>query len=191
MRCLGKLVAVVVLALAVLAGWWWSGSYDIGADAPHWKVTARLIGVLRERSIDTRLAGIKVPQLDDPTLVTEGAAHYSEMCTQCHLAPGMTDSETRAGLYPQPPKLTKFAPDPAEAFWIIKHGIKMSAMPAWGKTHDDQKIWAMVAYLQQQPKMSAERYHQLTAHAAEVEDGDHQDATPAMPDMPAPAASTH
>lgn len=194
MRCFGRLVAVVVLALVVLAGWLWSGSYDIGADAPHWKVTSKLIDVLRERSIDTRLHDIKVPRLDDPTLVAEGAAHYSEMCTQCHLAPGMDDSETRDGLYPRPPNLTKFAPDPAEAFWIIKHGIKMSGMPAWGKTHSDQKIWAMVAYLQQQPLMSPERYRQLTANAAEVEDDDHDHAEhAAMPDMPMPAtaASAH
>lgn len=194
MRFLGKLVAVIVLALVVLAGWLWSGSYDIGADAPHWKVTEKLIGVLRERSIETRLADIKVPQLDDQALIAEGAAHYSQMCTQCHLAPGMTGSDTREGLYPQPPNLTKFAPDPDEAFWIIKHGIKMSGMPAWGKTHSDQKIWAMVAYLQKQPTMGEAQYRELTAHAADVEDDHAADtghtAMPAMP-MPATAASAH
>ncbi|HET8764116.1 MAG TPA: cytochrome c [Rhodanobacter sp.] len=194
MRFLGKLVAVIVLVLVVLAGWLWSGSYDIGADAPHWKATAKLINVLRERSIETRLGDIKVPRLDDPALIAEGAAHYSQMCTQCHLAPGMTESDTREGLYPRPPNLTKFAPDPDEAFWIIKHGIKMSGMPAWGKTHSDQKIWAMVAYLQKQPTMGEAQYRELTAHAADVED-DHGNAADAdhgaMPDMPAPAASTH
>lgn len=195
MRCFGRLAVVVVLALVAIAGWLWSGSYDIGADVPHWKVTARLVNVLRERSVETRLHAIKVPALDDPALIAEGAEHYSEMCTQCHLAPGMDDSETRDGLYPQPPNLTKFAPDPAKAFWIIKHGIKMSGMPAWGKTHDDQKIWAMVAYLQQQPKMDPEQYHQLTADAADVEGHGHDghDEHAPMPDMPMPAAaaSTH
>lgn len=203
MRFLRRLLAVVVLVLVVFAGWLWSGSYDIGADAPHWNVTAKLISVLRERSVDTRLAAIKVPRLDDPALIAEGAAHYSEMCTQCHLAPGMSNSETRIGLYPEPPDLAKFAPDPAEAFWIIKHGIKMTGMPAWGKTHSDQKIWAMVAYLQKQPTMSVDQYRQLTTHAADVEDDDdhaapaHADGHAAMPAtmpgmaMPAPATSAH
>jgi mono/diheme cytochrome c family protein len=110
------------------------------------------------------------------------------MCTGCHLAPGMDDSEIRHGLNPRPPNLTRFAPDPAEAFWIIKHGIRMTGMPAWGPTHDDQKIWAMVAYLQKQPKMSAGEYQQLTANAEEHEH-DMQMPMPAA-SAPAPAAST-
>ena len=50
---------------------------------------------------------------------------------------------------------------PAAAFWIIKHGIKMSGMPAWGKSMDDESIWSMVAFLQQLPDMSEIRYHEL------------------------------
>jgi hypothetical protein len=91
----------------------------------------------------------------------------------------------RAGLYPRPPNLTRFAPDPAEAFWVIKHGIKMSGLPAWGKTHGDDKIWAMVAYLQQQPKMSVQRYKELTANAVDEDMGEDG----AMPGMPMPAAA--
>lgn len=184
MRFLGKLVAVLVLVLVVLAGWLWSGSYDIGADAPHWKATAKLINVLRERSIETRLGDIKVPRLDDPALIAEGAAHYSQMCTQCHLAPGMTESDTREGLYPRPPNLTKFAPDPDEAFWIIKHGIKFTGMPAWGPTHSDAMIWDMVAFLQKQPRMSEAEFRKLTANAAEA----HQQMMHGMA-MPASASS--
>ena len=192
MRFLGKLVVLIVLAVVALGVWLWSGSYDIGADAPHWGATAKVIGVLRERSIETRAAGIKVPPLNDAALIAEGAEHYAGMCTECHLAPGMTDSETRAGLYPRPPNLSRFAPDPAAAFWIIKHGIKMSGMPAWGKTHDDQKIWAMVAFLQQQPTMSVAQYRALTANAHD-EDDEHSHADAghdAMPGMAMPAAAS-
>ena len=198
MRCLGKLVVLVVLVVVAIGVWLWSGSYNIGADVPHWNATARLIDVLRERSIETRLADIKVPNLNDPALIAEGADHYAGMCTGCHLAPGMPSTEMRKGLYPRPPNLSKFAPDPAEAFWIIKHGIKMTAMPAWGVTHSDQKIWAMVAFLQQQPKMSVEQYRALTANAHDEDADDdagpaaaHAHADASMPGMamPAPAAS--
>jgi mono/diheme cytochrome c family protein len=123
--------------------------------------TRYAIGQLRNHSIKSRIASIKVPNLDDPALVAEGAHHYSHMCTGCHLAPDKDESELRKGLYPKPPNLTHFAPKPAVAFWAIKHGIKMSGMPAWGETHSDQKIWAMVAYLQKQPHMSAAHYRQL------------------------------
>ena len=68
------------------------------------------------------------------------------MCTGCHLAPGVGDNEMRQGLYPKPPNLTERRNrSPAQSFWIIKHGLKMSGMPAWGVTHDDESIWGLVA----------------------------------------------
>ena len=48
------------------------------------------------------------------------------------------------------------------AFWIIKHGIKMSAMPAWGKTLDDAAIWDLVAFVRKLPEMTPETYAQLS-----------------------------
>jgi mono/diheme cytochrome c family protein len=86
-----------------------------------------------------------------------GAEHYDEMCVECHLAPGKEENELRAGLNPKPPKLA--APGdhrtPEHDFWIIKHGIKMTAMPAWGVTHDDRSIWAMTTFVQKLPASRA------------------------------------
>ena len=99
--------------------------------------------------------------------------HYF-MCASCHLAPGQKESDMSLGLYPAPPNLSvtdeehikhggnnEFAQ--ARNFWIIKHGIKASGMPAWGKTHDDQRIWAMVAFLERLPALTPEQYQILTA----------------------------
>src|SRR3546814_20641336 len=56
-----------------------------------------------------------------------------------HLSPGMEKTEMIQGRNPQAPILFKGSNRSAsEQFWIIKHGIKMTAMPAWGKTHDDR-----------------------------------------------------
>lgn len=193
MRFIYALVFWIVVAIIAFFAFAFSGMYQVGADVPHWSITRAAIGMVRERAVDRRIADIKPPPLDDPALVKLGAQHYSEMCTGCHLAPGMGSSELRDGLYPKPPNLTRFAPDPAEAFWIIKHGLKMTAMPAWGLTHDDHAIWAMVAYLQKQPRMSAVEYHRLT-EGAKHEDGDHQHVAPAAAatsPAPASAASAH
>jgi hypothetical protein len=48
------------------------------------------------------------------------------------------------------------------AFWIVKHGVKMSAMPAWGKTLDDEAIWDVVAFVRTMPDMTPETYQQLS-----------------------------
>jgi mono/diheme cytochrome c family protein len=192
-----------IVALATVAGilggvaFIYSGAYDAGADQPHGGLVFFLAQTARERSIAVRSKDIKVPNLADPKAIAAGASEYAEMCTGCHLAPGMEDNEMRPGLYPYPPKLADHPRaderDPlaanataARQFWIVKHGIKMSAMPAWGKTHDDPTIWAIVAFLQELPTLTPEQYREMTresesAHEASghgamhgaLEDADH------------------
>ncbi|HEY8228974.1 MAG TPA: cytochrome c [Rhodanobacteraceae bacterium] len=187
MRFIGALIFWIVIAIIAYFVVAFTGAYQVGADVPHWSITRQAIGFLRDHTTERRAADIKPPPLDDPAMVKLGAEHYAEMCTGCHLAPGMGHSELRDGLYPQPPNLTRFAPNPAEAFWIIKHGLKMTAMPAWGATHDDHTIWAMVAYLQKQPRMSVEEFHSLTANASGMEG--HESVPANAASAPAPAAT--
>ncbi len=142
------------------------GVFNVAADEPHSKPAYWLMETVRERSIAVHAKGIKVPSLDDASMLMSGGADYNEMCSGCHLRPGVESSELRDALYPQPPNLTKTKrANPAETFWIIKHGVKMSAMPAWGATHDDRRMWAMVAFLQQLPRLTPAQYQILTARA--------------------------
>jgi mono/diheme cytochrome c family protein len=116
-----------------------------------------------------RIGDVQVPPLDDPKLAAEGAKDYADMCVECHLAPGRKESELREGLYPQPPNLTEhIRAGPAEKFWVIKHGIKMSAMPAWGRTHDDQRIWSLVAFLEKLPELTSDQYRALVDASSEA-----------------------
>jgi mono/diheme cytochrome c family protein len=146
------------------------GIYDIGADDHHTKIILAIIEQLRERSIVTRARGIVVPNLADPEKIAAGARRYAALCTECHLAPGLSKSALRAGLYPHPPNLAQEEVlDPQHTFWVIKHGIKMSAMPAWGKTQDDTETWELVAFIQQLPKMTPESYASLSSEDRPVE----------------------
>ncbi len=169
----GITVVVVLAVLAVAAGAFvYSGVYNIGADDHHTRPVFTVLQMLRDRSIHLRSKDIVVPNLEDPQLILKGAGQYAAMCTQCHLKPGLKDSEIRPGLYPQPPNLSQLHVDPRDAFWVIKHGIKMSAMPAWGGSHDDPTIWSMVAFLQKLPAMSAAQYKDIVARAPPDEDMD-------------------
>ena len=163
------LTGVLVVGLAAFV---YSGVYNIGADDPHFKPTFTIMQTLRDRSIASRSADIAVPNLDDPQLILKGAGQYAAMCNQCHLVPGKENSEIRAGMYPQPPNLSKLRVDPKAAFWVIKHGIKMSAMPAWGGSHDDPTIWSMVAFLKKLPDMTPAQYKEMVAKAPPDEDMD-------------------
>jgi hypothetical protein len=81
--------------------------------------------------------------------------------------PGVERSELSQGLYPPAPDLARGSRlSAAEQFWTIKHGIKLTAMPAWGKTHSDPLIWNMVAFIRHLPGTSPSEYQRLVASAA-------------------------
>jgi mono/diheme cytochrome c family protein len=164
---LGVVVAFMAAGLGIFV---YSGIYNIGADDHHNKPIFSMLQTLRDRSIELRSAGLSVPNLDDPALILKGAGQYAAMCTGCHLAPGIDNSEARVGMYPQPPDLSRDRVEPRAAFWVIKHGIKMSAMPAWGGNHNDATIWSMVAFLHKLPEMSAEEYKSIVARAPPDDD---------------------
>jgi mono/diheme cytochrome c family protein len=154
--------ALIVLAIgaAVFVG---SGVYNIGADDHHTKPVLAIIEQLRNRSVAVRAHAISVPNLEDSGSIAAGAKQYAALCVGCHLAPGVTKSDIRPGLYPHPPNLAQEDVDDAQrAFWIIKHGIKMSAMPAWGKTLNDGAIWDIVSFVKHMPAMTPETFQQLS-----------------------------
>jgi mono/diheme cytochrome c family protein len=158
------LTVIVVLLLGALGAALFvaSGFYNIGADDHHTKATLTLITQLRDRSIEARLASIQPQLAATPAMIQSGAQHYAALCVGCHLAPGVTKSDLRTGLYPHPPNLAQEdIQESRRTFWIIKHGIKMSAMPAWDKTLDDAAVWDVVAFVRQLPSMTPEDYQQL------------------------------
>jgi mono/diheme cytochrome c family protein len=155
------LVVVVGIAMTVVVA---TGGYNVAADAQRNAMVDGFLAWVRERSVDARAASIQVPPLNRPEMITDGASDYEEMCTGCHLAPGLPENEMRPGLDPKPPLLAQGPPDdPREEFWTIKHGIGMTAMSAWGKTHSDEEIWNMVAFLQRLPGLSPQAYRALVA----------------------------
>jgi len=156
--------AVATLAILAIGGALFieSGFYDIGADDHHTKIVLAAIEQLRNRSIEVRAPAVEVSAVDDPKRVAAGAQRYAALCAGCHLAPGVTKSDLRPGLYPHPPNLAQEdIKDSRRTFWIVKHGIKMSAMPAWGKSLDDATIWDIVAFVRTMPEMTADTYQDI------------------------------
>lgn len=163
MKLVRTLVVVLVLSVLGVAAFVYSGVFDVAADIPHSQIVYRLLEETRQHAIAARASGIVVPPLDDPKRIADGGEHYAAMCKGCHLAPGIPKSELRDGLYPKPPDFTRPNElDPAQMFWAIKHGVKLTAMPAWGKSHDDNAIWALVAFVKKLPTMTPEQYRQAS-----------------------------
>lgn len=187
-RILMGALGALALAAAIAAGVVQAGLIDVAADTPHSPAVHGLIEWARERSIARRSADIVPPvDLADAARVRRGAGNYDAMCVGCHLAPGVDDTEIRKGLYPPPPNLAKpmqdFAGSDARRFWIIKHGIKASAMPAWGQGGmEDAAIWDLTAFLNVLPRLSAQEYRQQVAASEGHAHGGMEAAPPAAHD---------
>jgi mono/diheme cytochrome c family protein len=92
----------------------------------------------------------------------------------------MEKTELAQGLYPQAPDLAgKLEHTPAQQFWIVKHGIKMTAMPAWGRTHSDELIWDLVAFIRTLPSLAPAQYEAAVKNAP----ADHDEIMKDMPGM--------
>jgi mono/diheme cytochrome c family protein len=169
---LGALLVFVVAAAVGI----YAGLYNIAADVPHTQPVYWLFETVRERSVAARARDIVVPNdLADGSRISKGAGEYAEMCSGCHLAPGMERTEISRGLYPRAPELRhKTDLTPAEQFWIVKHGVKMTGMPAWGVTHDDELLWDVVAFVRKLPELTPEQYETMVKTAPKHEELMHE-----------------
>jgi len=184
---IASLIIAAVLFVLGAGAVIYAGLYDVAATAPHWPTTAWLLETVRIRSIKTHAAAIQTPPgLDDPAKILIGVDHYAAHCAVCHGAPGVPQADIARGLYPSPPNLAKAASlySPAELFWILKHGIKMTGMPAW-RDHSDDELWATVAFLEKLPGMSEQDYAKLvmasTGHGHRHPSADDHDSTQPNP----------
>lgn len=95
----------------------------------------------------------------------------------CHNAPGYSRTEIAKGLNPNPPDFTskdvKMRKE-TELYWIIKNGIKMTGMPAFGPTHSEDELWGIVVFIKGLPSLKPEEYQaMLKAAGLDKEKEDH------------------
>jgi mono/diheme cytochrome c family protein len=160
MRVLLGIAIGIILTIAAMAVAVQSGKVDMGADQPHAPWVRMATATLVERSIHKQAASVEVTNTDDPAMVEPGAKRYHEACESCHGAPGVERQPLAKGMRPQPPELKQTAKErsPAELFWITKHGVTLSGMPAWGDIYVDGEIWETVAFMRQLPDMEPDKY---------------------------------
>ncbi len=157
-------LAFVVLVVLFLV----SGTYNIAAVEPQSAVVNQLFATLRDQSIAKHSQDIQPPSLTDPALVQSGFREYHSMCFSCHGAPGHKPSEIGRGLNPKPPQLDAEAVQvrgDAELYWIIKNGLRMTGMPAFGPIHEEKELWSIVAFLRRLPEMDAQAYDAMVEAA--------------------------
>lgn len=151
-------------ALFVVMGGW----LPIAAVPPESPIVSNIIHTAYEKSVARAAKDISVPSdYSQPARVLRGAYNFDAMCAGCHTPPGTQASVQVQGMNPRPPALDELLQQrsPEQAFWVIRNGVRMTAMPAFGPTHEDEELWALVAFLQTSQSMGSAEYVDITARA--------------------------
>ena len=164
MKTLRVLVATLAFlglgALAIGAMFVYFGPYNVGATKPHSQFVYSLLQTTARRSIQSRAKDIVIPDLSQLGADSRGLSLFNRNCVRCHGAPGIAPDDFAMGLEPGAPPLAQTGRmwDVRELYWTTRHGIKMTAMPAWEFRLSDEDIWAVVAFLRLLPTLSPSEY---------------------------------
>lgn len=161
-------ILLVLLGVAALSiGYARSGLFNVSAMQQDNALVYWLLSTTRRASVARRARDVTVPALDDEALQLAGINDFDAMCVGCHGAPGREPGPMGQGLNPRPPSLRESAShlDEREIFWVTKHGIRMTGMPAWGSTHDDASLWPVVAFIRLLPTLDEASYESMLDRA--------------------------
>ena len=143
--------AVLILAILLLAALAITrlGLMPVSADGPHSNLEARIMPAVLHASIVRHALGETNPLPLNEATLKAGIDTYKAMCARCHSTPGGNPSVYGQSFYPPAPQLpTGIYPyTDAQLFWVIKHGIRNTGMPAWGGMLSDDEIWQLVSLL--------------------------------------------
>jgi mono/diheme cytochrome c family protein len=158
LAALGALGAYVVIE---------SGWYNVAANHQHLQPVHSMLERAMHASVRRQAGAISTPPLDEPALIRRGAAIYQSHCVACHGGPGVAQEKFGQSMQPVPGPLVDAARrwQPAEMYWIVRHGIKMSGMPAWEYHLAEEDLWATVAFLAEMPRMTPAAYSDWMAQA--------------------------
>ncbi|MBV8971027.1 MAG: c-type cytochrome [Sphingomonadaceae bacterium] len=164
LQWLGPLLFTALAGLVVAAIVVVTGLPNLAATTPHPQPWAAFLHYTFNRSVAFHASGLTPPaDLDSPNRVALGAAHYANVCANCHGAPGTGQNPIALAMTPRPPYLPAQIKDLSdrEIFWVLKHGVKYSAMPGWPTQQRDDEIWSMVAFVKTLPAMQYDVFRRI------------------------------
>jgi mono/diheme cytochrome c family protein len=189
---LGVIITVLVLIGGVFAtvhfGW-----FPVGADNPPGAMEKKLANMAMDEYVDHHAPNQQNPIQPTDDNLADGARIYEQNCALCHGGASNKVSPMRSKFSPPVPQIINRIPhdDDAHLWWVTKHGIRMTGMPAWDGVLTDDDMWKVIAFVKHSNSLSPqvqEAWHMMAREGQTSQQG--ATATPATPQPgnPAPAA---
>jgi len=152
-RFLIAVAATLAMEAAVAAAIVALGLAPVAADQGPSALETRLLGFAMRRAVERNARGDAPPPVSS-TDAASGEEIYKELCARCHGEPGAKSSPLARSFHPPAPILPARGSEwsERELFWIIKHGIRNTGMPAWGALLSDDDIHQVAALVKGFPR---------------------------------------
>ena len=144
---LGFIAALLLLPILAL-GYFRLGLAKVRSDTkpPAWE--SQLMQSAVGASVRRRALGIQPSapgNVEDDMVV--GGKLYLDGCAGCHGTPGKPEEDLSH--YPRVPQLAQVGTrySEPEIHWIIQHGIRNTAMSAYGPFYSDKELWTLASFL--------------------------------------------
>ncbi len=171
------------------------GLFPIGADNPPSSLERNLASRAVNVYADNHKPAMDNPMAATPANLADGAEEYEEHCAVCHGGAAARISPMQAKFSPPVPQIVNRIPgdDDAWLFWITKHGVRMTGMPAWDGVLSDNDIWKIIAFIKNSDKLPAEvdaAWKRMATRSEDAETSEPEASEPAPAPAGAPAQAT-
>ncbi|HKW90219.1 MAG TPA: cytochrome c [Candidatus Acidoferrales bacterium] len=146
-------IAVIAIVVIVAGAWTAFATFNLSA-LPEPSAAETYFATKGKHMLVHRAAAIAGAPADAKAAAEEGDKYFGVDCSMCHGATGRKPTDNGRWMYPRAIDLgsaeTQSYSD-RELFWIVKNGIRLSGMPAFGKMETDEHIWELVEYIRTMP----------------------------------------
>jgi mono/diheme cytochrome c family protein len=166
--------ALWILFAAVIAG------LAYGAVLLRHGISARKDPSQTETRVARALRHMAIPKLDreeenpwkdvaTADVMKDAREHFADHCAQCHANDGSGNTEMGKNLYPRAPDMrlpaTQNLSD-GELYYIIRNGVPLTGMPAWGEPHLDQddESWQLVLFIRDLSHLTPEEIKDMESY---------------------------
>jgi mono/diheme cytochrome c family protein len=132
---------------AALAGYLWP--WQIEATGRGGRVETWLMRQLFDRAVGRQAPRIANPFADSAENLSAGLKIFRDGCAGCH---GDANAPSTWGTTSFLPRAPQFATEPThrpdwQIHWIVKNGVRNTAMGAWDHLLSDEKIWKVAMFV--------------------------------------------
>jgi mono/diheme cytochrome c family protein len=160
-----KLLAVALLvAIGLAAGLYYFVSQGFSTRTAPGAMESYLATRIRDWSMPAQYK-IRNPVECSQESVGEGLAHWADHCSTCHANTGNGETMLGKTMYPRPPDMRRDESQrktDGELYYIIKNGVRLSGMPAFGEPGDaDTDSWKLVCFIRHLPQLSSQEEQRM------------------------------